>query len=60
MNWFKNLNGFREESSQQVRNNIIVDGEILRSRVNGKILICGRLETPSLEELREREFNKYF
>jgi len=52
--WFEALTGFREESPQQVRENIIVDGEMLKSRVNGKSMTCGRLETPSLAELRER------
>jgi hypothetical protein len=60
MNWFEKLTGFCEESPQQVRNNIIVDGEKLRSRVNGKILTCGQLEVPSLAELRERvQSNKH-
>lgn len=54
MNWFEKLTGFREDSPQQVRNNIIVDGEMLKSRINGKIMTYGRLETPSLAELRER------
>lgn len=54
MTWFDILTGFSEESPQQVRENITVDEERLRSRVNGKVLVCGRLETPSLAELRER------
>jgi hypothetical protein len=54
MTWFKMLTGFRETSPDQVRNNITLDGETLTSRVNGKTLACGRLETPSLAELRER------
>jgi hypothetical protein len=52
--WFEELTGFREASPQQVRDNLIVDGETLKSRVSGRRLICGRLETPSLTELRER------
>ena len=52
--WFETLTGFPEESPQQVRANLIVDGNALKSRVNGKVLICGELETPSLAELRER------
>jgi len=52
--WFEALTGFREASPQRVRENIIVDGEVLKSRVNGKAMNCGRLETPSLAELRER------
>ena len=54
MNWFEELTGFAEESPQQVRNNLIVDNEKLRSLVNNKTWIMGRLETPSLEELRQR------
>ena len=52
--WFETLTGFPEESSQQVRANITVDGNTLKSRVNGKIFVYGQLETPSLAELRER------
>ncbi|MGD1918733.1 MAG: hypothetical protein ACFCAD_07485 [Pleurocapsa sp.] len=54
MDWFEKLTGFPEESPQQVRQNIVVEGEKMRSLVNGKTLICGRLETPSLGELRQR------
>ena len=52
--WFETLTGFPEESPQQVRENITIDGKALKSRVNGKVLVCGQLETPSLAELRER------
>lgn len=52
--WFEALTGFCEISPEQVRENIVVDGEVLKSRVNGKALAYGRLETPSLGELRER------
>jgi len=52
--WFESLTGFPEESPQQVRSNLTVDGNALKSHVNGKVLICGELETPSLAELRER------
>lgn len=52
--WFETLTGFSEDSPQQVRENIAVEGEVLKSHVNGKVLVCGQLETPSLAELRER------
>ena len=52
--WFEKLTGFSEESPEQVRANISVDGQVLQSRVNGKTLMCGELETPSLAELRQR------
>ena len=54
MMWFETLTGFPEESSQQVRVNITVEGNALKSHVNGKMMVCGELETPSLAELRER------
>jgi hypothetical protein len=52
--WFEKLTGFPEESIEQVHKNITVDGEMLKSQVNGKAMVYGRLETPSLAELRER------
>lgn len=54
MTWFETLTGFPEEHPPQVRANIVVDGDALRSRANGKVLVCGELETPSLAELRKR------
>ena len=52
--WFETLTGFHEESPEQVRENMSVDGNILRSRINDKEYVCGLLETPSLAELRDR------
>jgi hypothetical protein len=52
--WFETLTGVPEESPQQVRANISVDGNVLKSHANGNVFICGELETPSLAELRER------
>ena len=54
MTWFEELTGFSEESPEQVRANLSVDGRTLKSRVNGKTLVCGALETPSLAELHQR------
>lgn len=54
MTWFERLTSFSEESPEQVRANITVDGNTLKSRVNGKSFVCGELESPSLAELRER------
>jgi hypothetical protein len=55
--WFENLTGFAEKSPQYVRDNLIVDGDIMTSRANGKSFVIGTLETPSLAELRERTKN---
>jgi hypothetical protein len=54
MMWFEELTGFCERSPEHVRENLRLDGEILKSHVNGNTMICGHLETPSLAELRER------
>lgn len=54
MTWFEVLTGFRETSPDQVRENLTVDGDKLTSLVNQKTYTCGRLETPSLAELRQR------
>lgn len=51
--WFETLTSFPEESAQQVRANLTVERNKLKSRVNGKEWIYGELETPSLAELRQ-------
>ena len=52
--WFEKLAGFAEESPEQVRAKLSVDGHVLKSHVNEKTLVCGELETPSLADLRQR------
>lgn len=52
--WFEKLTGFVEESPEQVRNNITLDGTELTSHVNGQRFHFGQLETLSLAELRKR------
>lgn len=52
--WFQELTGFSEASPRQVRETITVEGETLTSHANGRVLVCGRLDMPSLAELRER------
>ena len=46
--WFKDLMGFDELNPDQVRENIMIDGTSMTSKVNGKRYIFGRLETVSL------------
>ena len=52
--WFQKLTGFTEESHKQVQSNISIEDGVLKSLVNGKTYHCGRLEIPTLEELREQ------
>lgn len=54
MTWFEKLTGFPEKSPAFVRENLRIDGNRLLSEVNGRTMIWGRLETPSLTELREQ------
>lgn len=50
--WFEQLTGFQEKSPEQVRSNIEVSGNTLTSKVNGKSYVCGKLEVPTLAELK--------
>ena len=52
--WFKELVGFDEESPENVRENISIDGTKLVSKVNGKSFQCGSLEIPTLSELKKQ------
>ncbi|MEM6377973.1 MAG: hypothetical protein AAF705_07155 [Bacteroidota bacterium] len=56
--WFEALTGFKEESPTQVRRLLEVKGPFLNSLVNQRSYRFGRLETPSLTDLRNR--NKSF
>jgi len=51
--WFEDLMGFTEESPDQVRKNLALDGTRLSSLVNGKSYECGVLQIPKLEDLRQ-------
>lgn len=51
-NWFRALTGFEERSPVQVRENLILEGTVLTSKVNGAQYDCGTLEIRSLKELR--------
>lgn len=52
--WFEQLFGFEERSPECVREQLRVEGTQLRSRANGRVFEAGRLEIPTLAELRER------
>lgn len=53
MMWFEKLVGFEEKSMDNVRNNLELNGNRIRSKVNGQEFFCGELEIPTLTELRE-------
>ncbi|MFM7928638.1 MAG: hypothetical protein ACKO9Q_13095, partial [Pirellula sp.] len=52
--WFTRLTGFSERSADEVRTHLQVEGENLIVPSQGKTYVCGRLEIPSLEELRQQ------
>ena len=54
MTWFESLTGCSEESPEQVRSQLYVDGSVLRSSANGRSWLCGQLEMPTLAQLRDR------
>jgi len=52
--WFEQLTGFAEGSADQKRRLLKLDGQVLRSLVNGASWAIGRFELVSLEDLRRR------
>lgn len=52
--WFEKLVGFKENNPEQVRGNIEIIGNKLISKINNNEFVFGKLETPSLEELRNQ------
>jgi hypothetical protein len=54
MDWFERLTGFREAGYDSTRSRLEIDGERLRSTINGRTYGIGHLETPTLADLRER------
>lgn len=60
-NWFEKLVGFKEENPRQVRANLVVENDIIKSKINGKTYNYGQLEIATLEELKEAspDINQY-
>lgn len=54
MDWFEKLTGFRETGYEETRSRLEVEGDRLRSRINGASYGIGELELVSLQALRER------
>lgn len=54
MTWFETLTGFPEISAKQVQDALFIEGDLLHSRVNGRSWRYGKLEMPTLAELRQR------
>lgn len=54
MDWFEQLTGFVEQDAEHTRARLWLAEGRLHSRVNGRSYAVGRLELPSLAELRAR------
>jgi len=54
MDWFERITGFKEENYEATRARLAVDGDWLRSDAHDRRYSIGRLELPSLAELRQR------
>lgn len=54
MDWFERLTGFKEQDFACTQAQLELDGERLRSRINGRSYGVGALELLSLDTLRER------
>jgi hypothetical protein len=54
MDWFEKLTGFRESDYEVTRSRLEVVANRLHSKVNQQFYGVGALETPSLNELRQR------
>jgi hypothetical protein len=54
MDWFERLTGFREESYDDTRAKLTVEGSQLRSLINGESYGIGELDLVPLQTLRER------
>jgi hypothetical protein len=54
VDWFEKLTGFREAGYDDTRVKLAVEGDQLKSLVNGKSYRIGDLELVSLQALRER------
>lgn len=51
--WFEKLTGFKEESSENVRKNLRIEGDSFVSKANNKKFTFGKLEIPTLEQLQQ-------
>ena len=55
--WFEQLTGFKEESPENVKKNIEINGSEFVSLVNSQRFSFGKLEVPTLSELKNQSKN---
>lgn len=51
--WFEKLTGFKEGSPESVREKLLIEGDSFVSKANNERFTFGKLEIPTLEELRQ-------
>ena len=51
--WFKQLTGFEEKNPEFVRENLEIREDYFISKINNEKFYFGRLETPTLKDLRD-------
>lgn len=51
--WFEKLTGFKERSPENVREKLLIEGDTFVSKANNERFTFGKLEIPTLEELRQ-------
>lgn len=51
--WFEQLTGFKEGTPNNVRNNLRIEGDSFISKVNNKKITFGKLQIPTLGELKK-------
>lgn len=59
--WFERLTGFKEISTDNVKEKLVIEGEYFISKPTGQRFKFGKLEIPSLAELKEEtpDINSY-
>ena len=56
--WFEKLTGFTEQSPDQVRSQLLLEGTTITSNINGRSMEAGVLAVPTLSELRSSVSDK--
>ncbi|MEZ4906879.1 MAG: hypothetical protein R2771_04370 [Saprospiraceae bacterium] len=51
--WFEKLTGFEEKSPENVREKLLIERDSFVSKANNERFFFGKLEIPTLEELRQ-------
>ncbi len=56
--WFKELTGFTETNGENVRKNLLIDGQTMTSKVNNRSFHFGELQIATLQKLKQQVIDK--